>query len=433
MTRYRLARRIIVSAVAVSLALAATSIGAGISSAAASPAGATATSAPAVVPGSQSAGKAAVHADGSGCVTPGTICAPGGKFTLSYTVTGSGNCSWTASITWGDGTTGTVNYGSAGFTAEHTYTSLGLFDLSVTGSGTSPDPGTTCTFVPFSAVIEVPMTCASTYQTVVTEHAGDDESLPELYTDAVTLTWCTDGNGHVQILSGSQAPSVQQAGFSFSGALIALLNAVGFSFGVTPATAPVPAITNQPPGYASASVTASGLSFNETFDVGQVIGTVLTGFATSKVAGAIGFLIRSGKLGAVGALLTRYWEQIVALYDAFAARHFGLPASVANWLASFPVGQIRDKLIGVGGQIVATILSKLAALGSNPTVKSIINAIQSTVQTITNALKLTVPVWRPQITTTIGSSLVPSVDNTGTKTARLIFIEDPTIVTTPAS
>ena len=118
------------------------------------------------------------------------------------------------------------------------------------------------------------------YQTVVTEHAGDDNGLPELFTDKVTLSWCTDGSGHVQILSSSQAPSVQASGFSFSGAEIALLNTVGITFGVTPATAPVPAIDNEP---SYASTTASGLSFNESLDLGQD----LVALAGSYIGGAI--------------------------------------------------------------------------------------------------------------------------------------------------
>lgn len=118
---------------------------------------------------------------------------------------------------------------------------------------------------------------------------------------------------------------------------------------------------------------------------------------------------------------------------ALAAKHFGLPASVANWLASFPVGKISDALISAGGRFVATVISTLASLGKNPTVASIVNAIQSTAQKIANALKLTVVDWVQQITTTIDSSLVPSVDNTGTKIAPLVFLEDPVVTTTPAS
>ena len=90
------------------------------------------------------------------CVTAGATCVPDGKYTLSYSVTGTG-CSWTANIDWGDEKTSIISYGDEGFSEEHAYAKSGLYDLSVTGSGTSPDPNTTCTFVSSSTQIEVPL------------------------------------------------------------------------------------------------------------------------------------------------------------------------------------------------------------------------------------------------------------------------------------
>ena len=159
MTKYHLRRRLIIVAAAVALPLTAVSVGAGSPSAAAS-----VTGAPASVPGGSAtsaavprSAKAAVPADDASCVTPGAICAPGGEFSVTYTVTGTGDCSWTASIDWGDGTTDTVDYGSAGFTEDHQYAKSGLYDVSVTGSGASSDPDTTCTFYPSNEEVEVPV------------------------------------------------------------------------------------------------------------------------------------------------------------------------------------------------------------------------------------------------------------------------------------
>jgi hypothetical protein len=159
MTKYHLRRRLIIFAAAVALPLTAVSVSSGSPSAAASVTGAAApgpgaSATSAAVP---RPAKAAVPADDASCVTPGAICAPGGEFSVTYTVTGTGDCSWTASIVWGDGKTDTVDYGSAGFTADHQYAKSGVYDVSVTGSGESTDPDTTCTFYPLNEEVEVPV------------------------------------------------------------------------------------------------------------------------------------------------------------------------------------------------------------------------------------------------------------------------------------
>jgi hypothetical protein len=426
MAKYHLGRRLIILAIAVALPLAV--VGTDIPSAAASAPGASATSAAAL--GSQRSDKVEVPADDAPCVTPGAICAPHGEFSLTYTVTGSGDCSWTANIVWGDGTTDAVSYGSAGFTEEHKYVQPGLYDVSVTGSGTSADPATTCTFVPDNAEVEVPLSCADTYQTVVTEHAGLI-TLPELYTDTVTFSWCTDGNGHVQILSSSQAPVVQQTGFSISGAQIKLLKTAGFTFSVTPATAPVPTIDNE---FTDASTTASGLSFNGQFDLGGDLADLLKGFIVAELAAPLVPLVRSGQLGLLSIKALHEWGTIVAMFDSFAARHFGLPIGLANWLANYPIGKIRDTVAGLAGQFAAALTQSLIALGHNATLTSVSNAIQSVTQQIASALIFTTVQWAPQITVAVDGSLSPpSVAPGDTKTALGISVEDPITTTTPTN
>ena len=432
MTKYHLWRRLVSVAVAVALPLTAISVGAGNPSAAASvtgaeasPTGPSATSAPASGPD-----KAAVPADAAPCIYPGAICAPGGEYTLTYTVTGTGDCSWTASIVWGDGTTDTVDYGSAGFTEEHTYAQPGLYDVSVTGAGASTDPDTTCTFYPDDVAVEVPLSCTDTYQTVVTEHAGMF-TLPELYTDTVTFSWCRDGKGHVQILSSSQVPAVQQTGFSFSGAELKLLKLVGFTFSVTPATPPEPTIDNE---FTDAATTASGLSFNGQFNLGTALVRLLEGYIVAQLAGPLVVLIRSGRLGLVSIEALHDWGTLIAKFTSFAASNFGLPFGLTTALINFPIGIIKRAAVGLAGQFAAGLTQELLTLGHNATLMSVSNAIQSVTQQIASALTYTTVLWAPQITVAVNGSLnPPSIAPGDSQTARGINVEDPIIETTLTS
>ena len=91
-------------------------------------------------------------------------------------------------------------------------------------------------------------------------------ALPQLFTDKVTVDWCTDGKGHFQILSSSQNPAVQQEGYTSPSSIeLKVISGFGITFGVTPATAPVPTIENED---TVASAITSNLSINGPFDTG---------------------------------------------------------------------------------------------------------------------------------------------------------------------
>jgi hypothetical protein len=271
--------------------------------------------------------------------------------------------------------------------------------------------------------------CADNYQTTVTEHAGTD-SILELYTDTVTFSWCTDGNGQVQISSSSQTPTVESSGLSFDGAQIKVLNLAGFTFGVTPATPPVPAIDNEP---TYATTTASGLSFNEQFDLGGDLAKLLNTFVTDGLAKGLVVLIRSGKLGSLSIELMHDWGTIVSAFDAWARANFGLPAWAANYVANLPIGKIKDAVRDLAGQFVTSLTQSLEALGQNATFASVVNALRSGVQQIASALVFTAVDWAPQIIVRVDSSLTPSVDNGNTMTGLGISVGDPIVTTTPTN
>jgi len=92
----------------------------------------------------------------SECTGPG-ICLPDGVLVLTFTKTGDPSCQFNASVNWGDGspTTRLTNFAD-GQTVQHTYPP-GMWTVSVTGSGSSPNPGVTCTFTPTSVPVEVPL------------------------------------------------------------------------------------------------------------------------------------------------------------------------------------------------------------------------------------------------------------------------------------
>jgi hypothetical protein len=428
MAKYHLRRSLIIATVAVALPLTAVSVGVGSPSAAASVAGAaapatgpSATSAPATGPA-----KAVVPANAAPCTNTNAVCAQGGEYTLTYIVTGTGDCSWTANIVWGDGTTDTVDYGSAGFTEEHTYAQPGLYNVSVTGSGESTDPDTTCTFFPDNVEVQVPLSCADTYQTVVTVHGGDDNGLPQLDTDTVTLSWCTDGQGHFQILSSKQVPTVQQSGLSFSGAQIAFLNFIGFTFSFTPTTVPAPTIDNE---FTSATTTASGFTFNQQTNLGPLLSLVL-GRVPGLLWEELLAVVRSGQLVRLNNLLSQYWSTVVAGFQSFAARNFGLPAWAADFLLDTGIGQDVDLLTDGAKQWIATAISSLEALGNHPTLTSVVNAVQSATKKFAAAIIFTTVEWTPQITITVDSGpKSPSVAPYTGKTIFDFFVEDPIVST----
>lgn len=272
--------------------------------------------------------------------------------------------------------------------------------------------------------------CTQAYQTVVTEHAGG-LTLPGLFTDTVTFDWCTDGNGGVQVSSSSQAPTVQKSGLSSSGAQIALLNAIGITFNVTPATVPEPTIDNEG---TTASTFAEGLSFNGQFNAGPAVASAALGLVTDGLGAELVPLIRSGQLGRVSALLLERWSSLAAAVQAYAVRNFGLPAWAAKLLASFSLGKIKSALTGLAGQFVTTTLQLLQALGHNPTVASVVNAVKSAAKLVASSLIFTTVLWAPQITALASFDGSPSVTvgSVGT-VASGITVAPATETTTPES
>ena len=270
---------------------------------------------------------------------------------------------------------------------------------------------------------------AATYQTVVTVHAGSD-SIPELYTNRVTLSWCTDGSGDVQILSSSQAPSVEASGFSVPGAEIALLNFVGFGFGVTPAATPAPTIDNET---SYASTTASGLSFNEDFNLGKgllaLAETAIGAAITARLAAELAVLIRSGHLGSIGTVLLQWWEALAANFSSWAEKNFGLPSILAaTLLENLPIKAIIQEVRKLAEPFVSTVTQTLETLNTNPTLASVIDAVKSGIQQIASSLDFPWVEWAPQITVTV--RLVATVDVNGT-VGPGITVESPTRDTTP--
>lgn len=274
------------------------------------------------------------------------------------------------------------------------------------------------------------LTCddnASSYQTTVTEHAGVVLALPRLFTDTVTVDWCTDGHGHFQILSSSQNPAVQQGGgFSLSGALIKELDDYGITFGVTPATAPVPAIENQD---TVASAIASGLSFNGQISAGTLLATIAAGIITDGLAARLVPLIRSGRLTAAAIELLHWYGQQVARAISWLTSHY-VPGLVARWLTGKPLSALKDQLQKLAEIFAATVTQTLEALNTNVTVGNVIDAIHSAIQKVTSALTFTRPLWQPEITVTIDGAAEPVVSNTGTQQAFFIHVQDPPAETT---
>ena len=296
-------------------------------------------------------------------------------------------------------------------------------------SDASNGPSTsTCGTAGEVETVASPLSCADTYQTVVTEHAGA-LTLPQLDTDTVTVKWCTDGNGHFQILSSSQAPAVQQAGFfSISGQQIGVLNGHGITFGITPTAAPAPAIDNE--DLSGPSATASGLSFSGSFNAATLLAAIAADYVTKGLAAELVRYIRTGELGLISIEALKWWgQQVVTPAISYLTSHY-VPGLVARWVTGQPVSALEKVLSGLAGKFAALVTQSLEALGGNATLKSVINAIQSAIQQTASAVTYTLPLWAPQISVTIDGNPVPPVSNTGTQTAFFINVQDPPIETT---
>lgn len=268
------------------------------------------------------------------------------------------------------------------------------------------------------------------YQTTVTEHAGVVLALPQLFTDTVTVNWCTDGNGHFQILSSNQNPTVQQEGYtSPSGIELKVLSGFGITFGVTPAPAPVPTIENQD---TVASAIASGLSFNGQLNAAALIAGIAAGVITDGLAAELVPLIRAGHLGASAIELLHWYGQQVARGISWLTSH-QVPKLVARWLTGKPLSILKDQLQALAGKFAAAVIM-LVALNTSVTVGTVIAAIQSAIQEVTSALTFTRPLWQPEITVTVDGAAEPPVSNTGTQKAFFIQVQDPpTETTTPTN
>jgi hypothetical protein len=339
----------------------------------------------------------------------GTISGDSARFTFSYP-SGSvqGTRTYTGSISQSGGVSGTWTQTGDESPDNGTWT---LADTAVPGPSSSP-------------------TCDASYRTVVTDKAGfASVALAQLYSDKVTVTWCTNGS-EVRILSSRQVPSVEKSGFSVPGAEIAALKFLGLGFGVTPATAPVPAIDNET-SYASA--TASGLSFTGDFNLGAdlvaFVSSTLGGSVAKGLAAEVAPLIRSGDLGRASKVLLKGWDALAAAFVSWADRHFDLPASwAAGLLENLPIEKIEDAVVKLTGTFVSVATQTLASLNRDPTVADVIDAMKQAIQQIASALDFPWVAWAPQITVTVRQ--VATVDVSGTKGFG-ITVEEPSWTTTP--
>jgi hypothetical protein len=342
------------------------------------------------------------------------------------------SCSFAGTVTWGDGSEQDFSFnggpdGTVFDVADYTYKKAGTYSIAVSDEVVSGP----CTWGDFTVSFTYQTNpCTHDYRTAVTERAGTDNDR-ELFTDTVTFSWCA-GSG-VQVTSSGQVAEVKKPGFgSLSGLHYKLLKIAGITFWATPASAPEPVIDNEP---ASASVTASGLTYDQEFDLGSDLADLLTTVLTDGLARPLVPLIRSGKLGALSIKLLHEWGTVVAKFDAFAAKHFGLPNWAANYLANLPIGKIKDAVAGLAGSFVSTLTQSLAALGHNATLAAVVSTLQAGIQQISAALDFITPLWQPRITVTVtaDSALAPAVSDEGTQTAFGTYVEEPVIKTTPSS
>jgi hypothetical protein len=273
-------------------------------------------------------------------------------------------------------------------------------------------------------------TCdAAAYHTVVTQHAGVPD-IPELFTEKLAFTWCADSGSQPQIFSSSQSSDVEESGFSLSGILLELYKTAGLSFGVTPATAPDPTIDR---GATSAFVTASGLSFNQTINLGQDLVALIPSGLLARAGLKLLPLLRSGQLIRLSSQLRAVWSAAVATIAAALARNFGLPQWVGKLLADFGLGKLVDAVKGYGEQFAAQATTSLEALGRHPALTNIVNALESAVKTVASALTFTKELWGPQITVTVVGGQHPSVNDRASYVDLWINVQALHLTTTPAS
>ena len=269
-----------------------------------------------------------------------------------------------------------------------------------------------------------------THQTIVTQHAGDD-AFPELFTDKVALAWCTGGSGDTQILSSSQDPSLQTPGFDSVDALrLRALQAVGITFGITPASAPAPTIDNEG-GYGS--TTASGVSYTEDLNVGEdlayLAATAVGSYITGRLAAELVTLIRSGQAGRAGTVLLQWWDTYAGDFVTW-AKTFGLPSWAATMIEDLPTDTIVDKVYELDKEFASAVGEAIEGLSRDTQVGTVIDIVRSKIQQVANALDFTSVDWAPQITVTV-SSLAVTFDNTNLTLAPGFTAEEPTKDTTP--
>ena len=391
------------------------------------------------------AAKSAAAASSAPCTFGGpsgvTTCSSTDPTVTKVAYSGSGDCSTTYfdwQIYWGDNPSPQTlsGYGSAPYESEpiatHTYRQPGTYSIRVTGQ---PASGGSCTWNPssytFTLVQSSSPSCDSSYKTVVTDDAGyAAAALPDLFTDKVTLIWCTGGGGYVRIVSSSQHPSVESVGFSVSGAAIKALKFVGIGFGVNPATAPTPAIDN---ATGDATATASGLSFTGDFNLGadlvDFVSTELGGSVVKGLVKELVPLIRAGDLGRASRVLLKGWNALAADFSSWASRNFGLPASwAASVLENLPLEKIVDAVVHLTGTFVSLTTQTLAAMNSDVTAQDVIDAVKHSIQRMADSLDFPWTAWEPRITVMV--RLVATVD-VGGKTGPGITVEEPSKATTP--
>lgn len=337
----------------------------------------------------------------------------------------------------GNSVTFTFDYPSGSVQGKRTYTGTISQSGAVSGTWTQtgsevPNNGTWTLAgkaVPGATPSPSPTCEAARYHTVVTQHAGEPD-FPELFTNKVTIAWCADSGSQPQIFSSSQSSNVEESGFSLSGILLELYKTAGLTFGVTPATAPDPTIDN---GSSSASTTASGLSFNETLNLGQDLIAVIPAGLVARAGLKLLPLLRSGQLARLSSQLSALWAAAVTTIAGALTRQFGLPQWVGKLLADFGLGKLVDKVKGYAEKFASQATTSLAALGRHPTLTSVVNALESAVKTVASALTFTTELWGPQITVIVASGQHPSVNDRASYVDLWVDVQALHVTTTPAS
>ena len=310
----------------------------------------------------------------------------------------------------GNSVTFTFDYPSGSIQGKRTYTGTISQSGAVSGTWTqtgSETPNNGTWTLAGKAVTPSPssMCDAADNQTIVTQQAGVP-SFPGLFTEKIALSWCADSGSQPHIYSSSQSSSVEDSGFSLSGLLLELYKTAGLTFGVTPGTAPDTTIAT---GSGSASVTASGFSFNQTLNLGQDLITLIPSGLLARAGLRLLPLLRSGQLTRLSRQLPALWTAAVTTLATALADGFGLPKWAAKLLTDFGLGKLVDKVKEHAEQFATQAFTSLAALGRHPTLTSVINALESAIKTAASALTFTKELWGPQITVTVASGKNPFI------------------------